>query len=34
MLKYKIDVLELLKVKGYTSYKLIKDKIMGEAQIQ
>ena len=34
MLKYKIDVLEELKGKGYTSYKLRKDKIMGEAQIQ
>ena len=34
MLKYKIDILEELKEKGYTSYKLRKDKIMGEAQIQ
>ena len=34
MIKYKIDVLEELKGKGYTSYKLRKDKIMGEAQIQ
>ena len=29
MLKYKIDVLEELKGKGYTSYKLRKDKNMG-----
>ena len=34
MLKYKIHELEELKGKGYTSYKLRKDKIMGEAQIQ
>lgn len=34
MLKYKIDILEELKEKGYTSYKLRKDKIMAEAQIQ
>lgn len=34
MLKYKIDVLETLKEKGYTSYKIRKDKLIGEAQIQ
>ena len=34
MLRYKIDILEHLKEKGYTSYKLRKDKIIGEAQIQ
>lgn len=34
MLEYKIDILEELKNKGYTSYKLRKDKIIGEAQIQ
>lgn len=34
MLKYKIDILEELKQKGYTTYKLRKDKIIGEAQIQ
>lgn len=34
MLRYKIDILESLKEKGYTSYKLRKDKIIGEAQIQ
>ena len=34
MLKYKIDVLEELKNKGYSSYKLRKEKLMGEAQIQ
>lgn len=34
MLKYKIDILEKLKEHGYTSYKLRKDKIIGEAQIQ
>ena len=34
MLRYKIDILEELKEKGYSSYKLRKDKLMGEAQIQ
>ena len=34
MLKYKIDILEELKKIGYTSYKLRKDKLIGEAQIQ
>ena len=34
MLKYKIDILEELKTKGYTTYKLRKDKVIGEAQIQ
>ena len=32
MLKYKIDILEALKEKGYTSYKIRKDKLIGEAQ--
>lgn len=34
MLRYKIDILEELKTNGYTSYKLRKDKLIGEAQIQ
>ena len=34
MLIYKIDILEELKANGYTSYKLRKDKLIGEAQIQ
>ena len=34
MLKYRIDVLHELKTIGFTAYKLRKDKIMGEAQIQ
>ena len=34
MLKYKIDILEELKTKGYTTYKLRKDKVIGEAQLQ
>lgn len=33
MLKYKIDVLEALKEKGYSSYKIRKDKLIGEAQL-
>ncbi len=34
MLKYKIDILEELKLNGYTTYRLRKEKIIGEAQIQ
>lgn len=34
MLKYKIDILEKLKEQGYSTYKLRKDKLIGEAQIQ
>lgn len=34
MLKYKIDVLEALKEKGYSSYKIRKDKLIGESQLQ
>ena len=30
MIKYKIDILAELKKKGYSSYKLRKDKIFGE----
>ena len=33
-LKYKIDVLEALKSKGYTTYRLRKEKILGERVIQ
>ena len=34
MIRYKIDIMESLKEKGYSSYKLRKDKIFGEATIQ
>lgn len=34
MLKYKINVLEELKKKGYTSYTLRKEKLLGESTIQ
>ena len=34
MLKYKINVLEELKSKGYTSYVLRKEKLLGESTIQ
>lgn len=34
MIKYKFNILEALKNKGYSSYKLRKDKIMGESTIQ
>lgn len=33
-LYYKKDVLEALKAKGYSSYKLRADKIIGERQLQ
>jgi len=31
MIKYKIDIMDALKEKGYTSYKLRKNKIFGES---
>jgi putative transcriptional regulator len=34
MIKYKIDVLRALKNAGFTTYRLRKDKILGEATIQ
>lgn len=34
MLKYRIDILSALKDAGYTSYKIRKEKLMGEAQLQ
>lgn len=34
MISYKMDVLESLKVAGYTTYKLRKEKVMGEATLQ
>lgn len=33
MLKYKIDILEALKKNGFTSYKIRKEKLIGEAQL-
>ena len=33
-IKYKINVLEALKEKGYNTGKIRKDKIMGEAMLQ
>ena len=33
-IKYKIDVLSELKTKGYSAYKMRKDKLLGEATIQ
>ena len=33
-LKYKIDILEALKEKGYSSYNLRKDKLLSESTIQ
>lgn len=34
MIKYKKDVLQLLKNKGYSTYRLRKDKLLGEATMQ
>lgn len=34
MIVYKINVLQELKQKGYSTYVLRRDRIMGEAQIQ
>jgi len=34
VLKYKINILEALKIKGYTTYRIRKDKLIGEAQMQ
>ena len=34
MLKYKVDILSALKEKGYSSYRLRKEKIFGERVIQ
>lgn len=34
MIKYKIDVLRALKNTGFTTYRLRKDKILGEATMQ
>lgn len=34
MIVYKIDVLEMLKNAGYSSYRLRKEKIMGESMMQ
>ncbi len=31
MIRYKIDIMDTLKEKGYSSYKLRKEKIFGEA---
>lgn len=33
-IKYKIDVLEALKSAGYSTYRLRKEKLLGEATIQ
>lgn len=34
MLRYKMDILQELKQKGFTTYKIRQDKIIGEAQMQ
>ncbi len=34
MFRYKVDILEELKEKGYTSYKLKKDNLLGNSAIQ
>lgn len=34
MIKYKIDVLEALKSRGYSTYKIRNDKILNESTVQ
>lgn len=34
MLRYKIDVMEALTASGYTSYRIRKEKLIGEASLQ
>ena len=34
MLRYKIDILDALKQAGFSTYKIRKDKLIGEAQMQ
>lgn len=34
MLRYKIDLLDALKQAGFSTYKIRKDKLIGEAQMQ
>ena len=34
MLQYKVDVLQALKEKGFTSYRLRQEKLIGERQLQ
>lgn len=33
-IRYKIDVLEALKTSGYSTYRLRKERLLGESQIQ
>lgn len=33
-IRYKIDVLEALKTAGYSTYRLRKDKLLGQSQMQ
>lgn len=33
-IRYKINVMDALKAKGYTAYKLRKEKLIGERQMQ
>lgn len=34
MIKYKIDIIQTLKNKGYSTYKMRKEKIFNESQLQ
>lgn len=34
MIKYKIDIIQALKGKGYSTYKIRKEKIFNESQLQ
>lgn len=33
-IKYKIDIMEALKAKGYSTYRIRNDKLIGERQMQ
>ena len=34
MIKYKVNVLEMLKAKGFSTYRIRKEKILNETQLQ
>lgn len=34
MIKYKIDIIQALKNKGYSTYKIRKEKVFNESQLQ
>ena len=34
MIRYKVDVLEMLKARGFSTYRIRKEKILNETQLQ